>query len=272
MIEQRRFLLAIGAAAGGLAAAAVVPVALARADGGASDDGLTLVSGGPHVPYTTLGPDGYVGFQPLFTEWQQNQPTDVEIGGTTVGSYDVFETDYATPWYDDSLYNFGAATSGGSDPGGLAGATVVDSAFFPSFNAATEQMPPADVTAALHDILVNFGNGEVDNLLTTASGTWYSVDDPGVGGALWFEAAGSSDASLIYSGLADTSAALAAVENLSGGAHPDPSIHTPGLDFAAPSATDASTSPTSVALEAARNRSRHPASPATRATLPSNTT
>ena len=227
MIEQRRFLSAIGAAAGGLAAAVVVPVALAHADGGASDDGLTLVSGGPHVPHTTLGPDGYVGFQPLFTEWQQNQPTDVEIGGTTVGSYDVFETDYATPWTDESIYSFGAATSGGADPGGLAGATVTDSAFYPSFNAATEQWPPADVTAALHDIHVVFGNGEVDNLLTTASGTYLSVDDPGVGSALWFEAPGSTDASLMWSGLADTSAALAAVENLANLLPPD--VWYPGI-------------------------------------------
>jgi hypothetical protein len=226
-MEQRRFLSAIGAAAGGLAAAAIVPIALAHADDGAGDDGLTLVSGGPHVPYTTLGPDGYAGFQPFFTEWQQYQPTDVEIGGTTAGSYDVFETDYAMPWYDESTYDFGAATSGGTDPGGLAGATVTDTAILPSFNAATEQSPPADVTAALHDILVNYGNGEVDNLLSTATGTWYSVDDPGVGGALWFEAAGSSDASLIYSGLADTSAALAAVESLASLLPPD--VWYPGI-------------------------------------------
>jgi hypothetical protein len=226
-MEHRRLLLAIGAAAGGLAAAAVAPIALAQADDGVTDDGLTLLSAGPHVPYTALGPDGYAGFQPLFTEWQQYQPTNVEIGGTTVGSYDAFETDYATPWGDESTYTFGTATSGGTDPGGLAGATVTDSAFFPSFNAATEQLPPADVTAALHDILVTFGNGEVDDLLTTASGTWYSVDDPGVGGALWFEAPGSTDASLIWSGLADTSAALAAVENLSSLLPPD--VWFPGI-------------------------------------------
>ncbi len=199
----------------------ISPAALAYADDGFSDDGLTLTSAGADVPYTTLGPDGYVGFQPLFTEWQQYQPTNVEIGGTTVGTYDVFETDYATPWSDESIYNFGSATSGGTDPGGLAGATVTDSAFYPSFNAATEQWPPADVTAALHDINAVLGNGEVDNLLTTASGTYYSVDDPGVGSALWFEAPGSSDASLIWSGLADTSAALATVERLSSLLPPD---------------------------------------------------
>ena len=65
-----------------------------------------------------------------------------------------------SPWTDESVYNFGAATSGGTDPGGLAGATVTDSAFYPSFNAATEQEPPADVTAALHDLHVVFGDGE----------------------------------------------------------------------------------------------------------------
>src|SRR5882757_2651254 len=107
MIEHRRLLLAIGMAASGIAATAVVPIAFAHAD-----DGLTLVSAGPEVPYTALGVDGYVGFQPYFTEWQQYQPTNVEIGGTTVGSYDVFESDYATPWTVESIYNFGAATSG----------------------------------------------------------------------------------------------------------------------------------------------------------------
>jgi hypothetical protein len=223
--QHRGLLLAIGAAAGGIAAA-VVPIALAHADGGVSDDDLTLVSAGPHVPYTALGPDGYVGFQPFFTEWQQYQPTNVEIGGTTVGSYDVFESDYATPWSDESIYNFGAATSG-TDPGGLAGATVTDSAFYPSFNATTEQWPPADVTAELHDIHATLGTGEVDNLLTTASGTYLSVDDPGVGSALWFEAPGSTDASLMWSGLADTSAALAAVENLSSLLPPD--VWYPGI-------------------------------------------
>ena len=210
MLNLRCLLLAVAAGA------AVSPAALAHAD-----DGLTLTSAGPDVPYTTLGPDGYVGFQPLFTEWQQYQPTNVEIGGTTVGTYDVFETDYATPWSDQSIYNFGSATSGGTDPGGLAGATVTDYAYSPSFNAATEQEPPANVTAALHDIHAVLGNGEVDNLLTTASGTYYSVDDPGVGSALWFEAPGSTDATLIWSGLADTAKELATVEHLSNLLPPD---------------------------------------------------
>jgi hypothetical protein len=203
-------------------------MAFAHADDGLSVvDGLTLLSAGPDVPYTKLGPDGYVGFQPYFTEWQQYQPINVEVAGSTVGSYNVFESDYATPWTDESVYNFGAATSGGTDPGGLAGATVTDSAYYPSFNAATEQEPPADVTAALHDIHVVFGNGVEDNILTTALGAWYSVDDPGVGSALWFEAPGSTDPSLVWSGLADTSAALAAVESLSSLLPPD--VWYPGI-------------------------------------------
>ncbi len=225
---QSRLLLAIGAAAGGIAAAAVGPVAFAHADDGLSNvGGLSLVSAGPDVPYTALGPDGYVGVQPFFTEWQQFQPTNVEVAGSTVGSYNVFESDYVTQWTDESVYNFGAATSGGTDPGGLAGATVTDSAYYPSFNAATQQEPPADVTAALHDLHAVFGNGVVDNALTTASGTWYSVDDPGVGSALWFEAPGSTDPSLLWSGLADTSAALAAVESLSSLLPPD--VWYPGI-------------------------------------------
>jgi hypothetical protein len=230
VVKQSRLLLALGAAAGGLAAASaagLIPLALAHADAEIGNAGsLTLVAAGPDVPNTALGVDGYVGFQPFFTEWQQDQPINVEVGGSSVGSYDVAETDYASAWTDESVYNFGAATSG-TDPGGLAGATVTDSAYLPSFNAATEQEPPADVTAALHDLHVVFGNGEVDNVLTTASGTWYSVDDPGVGSADWFAAPGSTDPSLLFSGLADTSAALAAVENLSSLLPPD--VWYPGI-------------------------------------------
>ena len=227
-MKQHRFLRAIGAAVGGIAAAAVVPMAFAHADDGVSDAGsLTLVSAGPDVPNTGLGPDGYAGFQPYFTEWQQYQPTNVEVDGSTVGSYDVFESDYATPLTDESVYDFGAATSGGTDPGGLADATVTDFALDPSFNAATEQAPPPDVTAALDNLHVVFGNGVVDNVLTTALGTYYSVDDPGVGSALWFADPGSTYPSLIWSGLADTSAALAAVEGLSSLLPPD--VWFPGI-------------------------------------------
>ena len=226
--KHLRLLPLLAATAGGLAAAASIPLALAHADDGLTpDDGLTLLPAGPEVPYTALGVDGYVGFQPYFTEWQQYQPTNVEVAGSTVGSYDVFESDYATPWTDESLYDFGAATSGGTDPGGLAGATVTDFAYDPSFNAATEQEPPADVTAALHDIHVVFGNGVEDNILTTAWGTLYSVDDPGVGSADWFAAPGSTDPSLLFSGLADTSAALAAVQDLSSLLPPD--VWFPGI-------------------------------------------
>jgi hypothetical protein len=225
MFKRRLLLLTMGAAFSGIAAA--VPMAFAHADQGLGDGTLTLVSAGPDVPYTALGPDGYVGFQPFFTEWQQYQPTNVEIGGSTVGSYDVFESDYATRWTDESVYDFGAPTSGGSDPGGLAGATVTDFAYGPSFNAVTGQEPPPDVTAVLHNLHVVFGNGLEDNVLTTASGTYFSVDDPGVGSALWFEAPGSTDPSLLWSGLADTSAALLAVEHLSSLLAPD--VWFPGI-------------------------------------------
>ena len=225
MVLQSRI---VWAGVGAAAAAALIPLALAHADDGVNDpNGISLVSAGPEVPYTALGPHGYVGFQPFFTEWQQYQPTDVEVGGSTVGSYDVFETDYATSLTDESVYDFGAATSGGTDPGGLAGATVMDFAYAPSFNAATEKEPPPDVTAALHNLHVVYGNGVEDNVLTTASGTYYSVDDPGVGSALWFEAPGSTDPSLMWSGLADTAAALAAVENLSSVLPPD--VWFPGI-------------------------------------------
>jgi hypothetical protein len=211
----------VWAGMGAAAAAALIPLALAHAD-----DEVTLDKAGPEVPYTSLGPDGYVGFQPFFTEWQQYQPTSVEVDGSLAGSYDVFETDYATPWTDESVYDFGAATSG-TDPGGLAGATVNDFALDPSFNAATEQEPPPGVTAALDDLNVVYANGVEDNVLTTAWGTFYSVDEPGAGSALWFESPGSTDPSLLLSGLADTSAALTAVEGLSSLLPPD--VWFPGI-------------------------------------------
>ena len=49
----------------------------------------------------------------------------------------------------------------------------------------------------------------------------------GLAQLLWFEAPGSTDASLLWSGLADTSAALAAVENLSSLLPPD--VWYPGI-------------------------------------------
>jgi hypothetical protein len=211
----------VWAGLGAAAAAALIPLALAHAD-----DEVTLAPAGPDVPNTALGPDGYVGFQPFFTEWQQDQPTHVEVDGSLAGSYDVSETDYVSPLTDYSVYNFGAATSG-TDPGGMEDATVTDFALYPSFNAATETAPPADVTAALDDLNVMFGNGVDDNVLTTALGTYYSVDDPGVGSALWYEAPGSTDPTLLFSGLADTSAALAAVEDLSSLLPPD--VWFPGI-------------------------------------------
>jgi hypothetical protein len=212
----------VWAGLGAAAAAALIPLALAHAD-----DEVTLAPAGPDVPNTALGPDGYVGFQPFFTEWQQYQPTNVYVDGSTVGTYDVSETDYASPLTDESVYNFGAATSGGTDPGGLEDATVTDFALYPSFNAATETAPPADVTAALDNLNVVFGNGVEDNVLTTALGTYYSVYDPGVGSALWYAAPGSTDPTELWSALPDTSAALAAVEGLSSLLPPD--VWFPGI-------------------------------------------
>ena len=54
---------------GAAAAAALVPLALAHAQDEVTDAGsIHLGSAGPDVPNTALGPDGYVGSQPFFTE------------------------------------------------------------------------------------------------------------------------------------------------------------------------------------------------------------
>lgn len=173
------------------------------------------------MPYTTLGPDGYVGFQPLFTEWQQYQPTNVEIGGTTVGSYDVFETDYATPWSDESIYNFGSATSAGTDPSGLAGATVTDSAFYPSFNAATSSgrrtmSPPRSMTSTWCWATAKWIISSPRRRARTTP--WMTQ---GLAQLSGLKCPGPATLPLIWSGLADTSAALANVENLSSLLPPD---------------------------------------------------
>jgi hypothetical protein len=126
--NQRRLLLAIGAAAGGIAAAAAVPMALAHAD--TCDLAECLVSGGHPTDVV------YSGIRPLFEDWKDDQPTNVVVSNSAFtdgisGSYNVSEQDYSTALMDNAIYHFGSFTAAadnptGIDSGGLAGASVYD--------------------------------------------------------------------------------------------------------------------------------------------------
>src|SRR6476660_7862039 len=117
MLNQRRLLLAVGAAAGGLAAAAFIHTPFAHAD--ACDLGdCTLVSGDKPTDVE------YAGFRPLFEEWTDNQTTNVDVTDSSFvngvsGSYDISEEDISTPYIDDVTYHYGDFTAAADNPSGI---------------------------------------------------------------------------------------------------------------------------------------------------------
>ena len=155
MSKQRCLLPVLAAAAGGLAAAAFLPVALAHADDCSLFD-CTLVSGGN--PYHVV----YNGIRPDFSNWKDIQPTNVEVtqGDTSFvsGTYDVQEEDYESAKLDHAEYHFGTFTPSADNPTGidsdnLSGATVndvwrgpfgTDEAGDPTFHSNTLQVFYAD--------------------------------------------------------------------------------------------------------------------------------
>ncbi len=155
MSKQRCLLPVLAAAAGGLAAAAFLPVALAHADDCSLFD-CTLVSGGN--PYDVV----YNGIRPDFSNWKDIQPTNVEVtqGDTSFvsGTYDVQEEDYESAKLDHAEYHFGTFTPSADNPTGidsdnLSGATVndvwrgpfgTDEAGDPTFHSNTLQVFYAD--------------------------------------------------------------------------------------------------------------------------------
>jgi len=197
MLNQRRLLLAFGAAAGGLAAAAFVPMASAHAD--ACDDlgGCTLGSGGAPTDVQ------YYGFRPAFEQWVDNQPANVDVADSSfandvAGSYDVSEDDISTPYIDDVTYNFGnftpaADNPGGIDSDGLSGASVYDVVLDPGGNTVD-----GATTYGLQNLNVFLADG-VHIEITTDPGdfTNYLYSTPTDSGD-WIEYAGSSTPTLLY--------------------------------------------------------------------------
>jgi hypothetical protein len=128
MVLHRRLLAAAAAALGGLATAAFVSTAFAHAD--PCDLGeCTLVSGGDPTDVV------YKGFRPLFADWRDDQPTNVEVTqgdkSSVAGSYDVKEFDYESKVMDHAEYKFGdftpsASNTTGIDSDDLAGTKVND--------------------------------------------------------------------------------------------------------------------------------------------------
>src|ERR1035441_3233751 len=114
MSNQRRLLAAIGAAVGGLAAAAYFSTAFAHADPCELGECSLVPGGGPTDVV-------YSGFRPLFEDWQDTQPTNVDVAGSsfaggTSGSYDVSEEDYSTAVMDNEIYKFGDFTAAADNP------------------------------------------------------------------------------------------------------------------------------------------------------------
>lgn len=196
MMKQRRLALALSAAVGGIAAAALIPMAFANADACSSGE-CTLVSGGSPTDVQ------YYGFRPMFEQWVDNQPTNVEVAGSSftggiAGSYDVSENDISTPYLDEATYEFGnftaaADNSSGIDSLGLAGATVYDMVLGPGGKTVD-----GATTFDLQDFNVFLANGDHVWIINDPGAfTDYIYSTPTDSGE-WIQTAGSSAPHLIY--------------------------------------------------------------------------
>jgi hypothetical protein len=230
--NQRRLLLAIGAAAGGIAAAAVVPLALAHADECSVGD-CTLVSGGSPTEVV------YSGFRPLFEDWKDDQATNVVVGNSSFtdgisGSYDVSEQDYSTALMDNAIYKFGAFTAAGDNPtgidsGGLAGASVYDFTIGPG-----GKVVDGTTMYNLNDFNVFLGNGDHIEIDTEPGKYTNFLDVTPNGSGDWVETWGSTTPHLVWDSLT-TSQFPSEVFNLANYLPPDAwfpqidSMFPPGL-------------------------------------------
>ena len=196
MLKRRRLLLALGAAAGGLAATAFLHTPLASADPCSLGE-CDLVSGGKPTDVE------YYGFRPLFEQWVDNQPTNVEVAdspfaGGISGSYDVSENDISTPYLDEATYVYGdftpsADNAAGIDSGGLAGAKVYDMVLDPGGKEVD-----GATTYGLQDLNVFLSNGDHVWIITDPGQfTDYIYATPTESGN-WIQDAGAAAPTLIY--------------------------------------------------------------------------
>lgn len=200
MSTQRHLLAVLGAAAGGLVAAAVIPMAVAYADDCAAGE-CTLVFGGSATDVT------YSGFRPLFTYWTSDQPVNVEVtppdgSSFASGSYDVSEQDYNSPIVDTSVYYYGDFTPSATnttdiDSDGLSGASVYNFVFFPS--TPVESPDPQGI---LDNLEVSYpGGGFTD--VSTADGVQNIFESNLTGEADWIYLPGQANPVELFDGFPD---------------------------------------------------------------------
>lgn len=198
MVIQRRLLSAVAAAAGGLAAAASFPIAFAHADDCKLGE-CTLVSGGHPTDVH------YSGFRPLFADWKDTQPVNVDVtqnGVTTIaGSYQVKEEDYESKIWDHAVYKFGdftpsADNTTGIDSDNLSGTTVNDFWTGPFGTDAN-----GDPTFHMNMLNIFYGNG-AHTEITTVSGQYtnFLIGDGHATGD-WILEAGQTTPRLIWDSL-----------------------------------------------------------------------
>jgi hypothetical protein len=196
MLKRRRLTMAVGAAVGGIAATAFLHTASAHADSCSLGE-CTLVSGGEPTDVQ------YYGFRPLFEQWVDNQPTNVEVAGSSFaggisGSYDVSENDISTPYLDEATYVYSDFTSAadntaGIDSGGLAGAKVYDMVLDPGGKEVD-----GATTYGLQDLNVFLANGDHVWIITDPGKfTDYAYSAGGESGN-WIQDAGATSPTLIY--------------------------------------------------------------------------
>lgn len=193
--KMRHQLLALSVFCGGLAAAALVPMAVAHADDCSLGD-CTLISGGDPTDAA------YAGFRPWATEWTSNQPVNVDVteNGTSFvsGSYNVAEQDFASPLWDEDEYQYStflpaAGNTTGIDSDGLSGASINDLAYGPG-----QGLTAAGPTYLFNNLDVQYANGmqvevttetnEITNVFagtSTESGDWLLLPGDSTPVLLW---------------------------------------------------------------------------------------
>ena len=199
MLNRRRHLLALGVFSGGLAAAALVPMAVVHADDCSLGD-CTLVSGGD--PSDAV----YAGFRPIATEWTSNQPVNVEVteNGTSFvsGSYNVNEQDFASSVWDEDSYHYSnflpaADNTAGTDSLGLSGASVNDLAYGPGQGLTSA----GDPTYLVNNLDVQYASG-LQIEVTTETGKLTNVfEGTSTGSGDWLIMPGDSTPILLWDSL-----------------------------------------------------------------------
>ena len=205
MPKRRRILPVLGAAAGGFAAAAALPMALAHADDliGSAGCAATYCLEAPAGPTGDPTNVNYEGFRPMFEEWTDNQPTNVVVNGAPFtdgisGSYNVGEIDYSTPYVDSASYQFGtfspaAGNSAGADSEGLSGASVYDFTIGPGGKVVDGQ-----TTFDYNTLSAFLANGDHIEIDTVPGAFTNYVEATPTDSADWIQYAGSSTPTLIY--------------------------------------------------------------------------